>query len=272
MKEYAKHLLIRTPLEKPAQKIQEVLEFGQRNKYPELNDIYMERQRIEQMMQREIGDSFNCIDIGCHLGSMLSLILRLAPHGHHIAFEPTPHKARWLKRKFPEVDVRELALGDESGEVTFYHDVKQSGYSGLRWDMNPNKTVRKLTVQCERLDNILLPDHHVDFIKLDVEGGELAVLRGATDILRRYHPIMLFECTRSGLSNFGFTSAQVFEFLTQQHLYSVFLLKDFLDNGEPLDFEQFHNALEYPFKAFNFIAVAKHKTQQTQVAGDHSHI
>lgn len=258
MKEYTKHLLIRTPLEIPAEKIRGLLEFSQIRKHPELTDIYIEPLRIEQMMRRVICDSFNCIDVGCHLGSTLSAILKLAPQGHHIAFEPIPYKARWLKRKFPKVDVREISLGDTPGEVTFYYNANQSGFSGLRRHMTANNTILELTVQCELLDNILPPDQRIDFMKVDVEGGELAVLRGAADMLRRYRPTLLFECTRSGLSSFGFTSAQIFEFLTKQHSYSVFLLKHFLNDGEPLDFEQFHNALQYPFQAFNFIAVTKH--------------
>lgn len=255
MKEYAKHLLIGTPIERPAQKLQGLLESWQRRQHPELNDIYMEPQRTEQMMRRLVKESCNCIDVGCHLGSMLSTIVRLAPQGHHIAFEPTPYKVRWLKQKFPEVDVREVALGDTPGELKFYHNPSQSGYSGLRRPLT-NETVVELTVKCERLDNILLPDHRIDFIKLDVEGGELAVLRGAVDTLRRHRPALLFECTRTGLSCFDFTSTQIYEFLVLQHSYSVFLLKDFLNDGAPLNLEQFDKALQYPFKAFNFIAVA----------------
>jgi FkbM family methyltransferase len=258
MQEYIKHLLIRTPLEEPAQKIRDLLGFKERRKHPELKEIYIEPQRTEQVMQRLIGNSFNCIDIGCHLGSTLSKILKLAPQGHHIAFEPLPHKAHWLKRKFPEVDVRELALGSTPGEVTFYYNTNQSGFSGLHQHGAANDTIRELTVKCEQLDNILPPAHRVDFIKLDVEGGELAVLQGAAHMLRRCCPPLLFECTLSGLSNFGFTSAEVFEFLNKQYSYSVFLLKDFIDDGEPLNFEQFDKALQFPFKAFNFIAVAKH--------------
>ena len=53
------------------------------------------------------------MDIGCHIGSMLSTILRLAPRGQHWAFEPTPSKAAWLRAKFPEVEVREMALTED---------------------------------------------------------------------------------------------------------------------------------------------------------------
>lgn len=257
MQEYIKHLLVRTPLEEPAQKIRDLLESKQRKKHPELKEIYIEPQRTEQVMQRLIGNSSNCIDIGCHLGSTLSKILKLAPQGHHIAVEPLPHKAHWLKRKFPEVDVRELALSSTAGEVSFYYNNNQSGFSGLHQHGAANHTVTKLTVKCEQLDNILPPTHRVDFIKLDVEGGELAVLQGAAKLLRRCRPALLFECTLLGLSHFGFTSAEIFELLSQQYSYSVFLLKDLIDDGEPLNFEQFDKALQFPFKAFNFVAVAK---------------
>jgi len=256
--EYIKHLLIRTPFEKPAQKIQKLLKFRRRSQHPELGEIYMESLRIEQAMQRILFDSANCLDIGCHLGSTLSDILRLAPKGNHIAFEPTSYKARWLKQKFPEIEIRDIALSDTSGETKFYVNTGRSGFSGLGKPNPKNKeTFLEISIQCERLDNILSPEYRVDFIKIDVEGYELAVLRGAVDTLKRYRPALLFECNRAGLSRSGFTSTQIFEFLTQHQSYSVFLLKDFLKDNQPLDYERFNNALQYPFQAFNFIAIAK---------------
>lgn len=82
-------------------------------------------------------------------------------------------------------------------------------------------------------------------------------MRGATETLSRYHPILLFECTLSGISNFDITSYEIFEFLTQENSYSIFFLKDISNKENSLNFEQFDQALQYPFQAFNFIALAK---------------
>ncbi|AFY35292.1 FkbM family methyltransferase [Calothrix sp. PCC 7507] len=258
MQDYFKHLLIRTPLQKPAETLRSLVQIREQKKYPELQEIYLEPYRIEQMMRRVINHSFNCFDIGCHLGALLNTMLQLAPQGKHIAFEPTPHKANWLRQKFPEVDIRELALSDKPGEVAFYINTRVSGVNALYAEKKEeSENTEKIIVKSERLDNVLNPEQRVDFIKIDVIGAELAVLRGAEETLSRYQPIVLFESGREKLATFNFTTAEVFEFLTQQHSYSIFLLKDFLNNGQPLSFERFDQAHEYPFQAFNFLAVPK---------------
>lgn len=259
MREYIKHLLIRTPFEEPAQKIQYFIELKRANKCPELKEIYYEPMRIKKVMQQVIGLSSNCIDIGCYLGSVLSQILRLSPQGKHMAFEPIPNKASWLRKKFPDVDIKEIALSDKSEKIPFYINKKCSGFSGIRQHkVTKNNEVKKIIVKSEKLDNILDFNHRVDFIKVDVEGAELLVLQGATRILNSYHPILLFECSLSGLSLFNLTSEKIFDFLTQ-HSYSVFLLKDFLENKKPLTFTAFNLALQYPFQGFNFLAIAHFK-------------
>lgn len=104
MKEYFKHLLIRTPLEKPAMQLAPM--FGLKKSYnhnPDLYEIQIEPSRIDRILEQILGKSSNCIDIGVHLGSMLSQITQLAPQGRHFAFEPIPYKVNWLKKKFPDV-------------------------------------------------------------------------------------------------------------------------------------------------------------------------
>ncbi|WP_227873648.1 FkbM family methyltransferase [Aphanothece sacrum] len=253
--ENLKRIIIRTPLENPAKSLRSLLGITQYYKNPELREIYRESDRLDNIFKSVILPDFNCIDIGCHLGSTLSQIIQLAPQGHHIAFEPIPYKAKWLKQKFPEVEIKEVALSDSSNEVDFYVDKTKSGFSGLHQHRKKAEEIEKITVHCDQLDEVISPDYRIDFIKVDVEGGELAVLKGAKNTLSKFHPIILFECTLSGLSSFNFTSQEVFDFLTTQYSYQIFLPKDFLENGKPLTYDEFNNALQYPFKAFNFIAI-----------------
>lgn len=253
LKEYIAHLLVGTPLQQPAQYLREVINIRKRLKNPELQEIYLESSRIDKMMERMVQDSMNCIDVGCHLGTMLNKMLQLSPHGAHIAIEPIPYKAEWLRRKFPNVNVQQIALSKTTHEATFYYYPLKSGFSGLR-SITKMNDVNSFQVQCERLDDVVPSDGHIDFIKVDVEGGELDVFRGANDLLQRCQPHILFECTRSGLTSFGFTPNEIFNFLVQQHSYSVFLIKDWLDGKEPLDIKRFSHAMQYPFQAFNFFA------------------
>ena len=220
-------------------------------------DIYLEGSRIEAVLRKLLRQDSNCIDIGCHLGSMLSLILELAPHGRHMAFEPVPSKAAWLRRKFPEVDVRRMALGDSSAKLTFYHNTSRSGFSSLVQHPWGDDGVEKLTVDCEPLDRVLPDGHRVDFMKVDVEGYEPHVLRGAADLLRRDRPILLFESIRSDLLELASKPADIMEFLGGSLGYSIFTPKGFLEEGAPLTLEQFRAAHEYPFQAINFFAVPR---------------
>ena len=258
IKEYLAHQLIGTPLEKTAFKLRDFTKTLERKKHPELHEIYVESERSELAMSRIVNSSMNCIDIGAHLGSVLNLINELSPQGKHIAVEPIPYKYEWLKRKFPNAEIFQVALSDTNGEVDFYLQPERSGFSGLRLhgSNSADAQVQILKVKCVRLDDIVPPDLPIGFIKIDVEGGELAALKGGETILNRDRPTILFECAQSGLKAHNVSQSEIYEFF-HAHGYSLFLIKDWLEQKEPLDYERFVKAMEYPFQAFNFLAVPK---------------
>jgi len=254
---YFKHLLVRTPLERPAQYLRDLAGFPNRRRYPELHEIYVEQDRIEQAMRRIIQPDSNCIDIGCHIGSSLSLIMRSAPHGKHLAFEPVPEKAMWLSRKFPEVEVKPLALGEKREKLTFYQDTSRPGFSGFAKDLTSQDKVVELTVECDLLDNVVDAASSYAYVKIDVEGAELLVLKGARQIIARDRPVILFESSHDGAAKLGLRREDLFATFTEELGYEVFLLKDFLENRPPLTLNGFQQAAVYPFQAFNFLAVPK---------------
>ena len=82
-------------------------------------DLAAADHRDELLMRRLIAwnlypDS-SCVDVGAHQGAVLGEILRAAPQGRHIAYEPLPHLAEKLSQDFPQVEVRNAALADRAG-------------------------------------------------------------------------------------------------------------------------------------------------------------
>ncbi len=141
----------------------------------------------------------NCLEVGANQGIFLRDIRRVAPDGHHIAYEPLPLMSQKLAREFPGIEVRQRALSDVDGQKEFVH-VLDSGYQGLsglaehlpgRWPEGVR--TETITVTTERLDAHRPEGWLPDFVKIDVEGAELHVLRGAVDTLRQAKPVVAFE-------------------------------------------------------------------------------
>jgi FkbM family methyltransferase len=160
----------------------------------------------------------------------LSLMLTHAPAGQHHAFEPIPHLADALRASFPSVRVHACALSDTAGLATFNYVVDVPGWSGLRrgnYDfraaldqprgsavIRPASRVEEITVQVCRLDDVIPADTHVRFIKIDVEGAELQVLRGGLNTIQRCRPLIIFEYGEIHGAAYGTTPALLHDYLT----------------------------------------------------------
>jgi FkbM family methyltransferase len=183
-------MVVGTPLEGPAYSVWNVLTRGSRP-----TDAVEYDRLTMAVMERVLRRDSNGIDVGAHRGTILRHMVDLAPEGRHFAVEPLPVFAGGLRRRFPGVEVLELALADEQGEATFHHIVTNPSYSGLSFRDYPNEgeVIEDIAVKVERLDAVIPDDLPIDFLKIDVEGGELGVLRGSQALLRRWHPVVVFE-------------------------------------------------------------------------------
>ena len=149
---------------------------------------------ISQVMKRVLRVDSTVLDVGAHRGLYLRQATRLAPKGEHIAIEPLPELARLLRRRFPRADVREVAVSDQPGTSQFRRVLSAPGYSGFsrREYDDYEERVELIQVRVERLDDIV-GDRPVRFVKIDVEGVELDVLRGARELLRRERPYVVVD-------------------------------------------------------------------------------
>jgi len=202
----------------------------------------IERRDTEQMakiLPRLLPVGGNAIDIGAHRGDILEQFLRGSPTGQHIAVEAIPELAEHLRITFPTVEVHSAAAGDRPGTTEFQWVVSNPAFSGLkrRDDLGAGESVRPLSVRVVRIDDLVPKGRPVAVIKIDVEGAELGVLRGAQRVLNENRPWIFFE-HGSAATQYGTTTADIAaEFA--RHALAVWLMGDWLAGRPPLSTEAF---------------------------------
>lgn len=221
-------------------------------KLQELRDV-SDVQNMKRLLAFCVWPDGNCVDIGAHRGWVLSEMLRVAPEGRHIAFEPIPELADLLKAEFPGVEVHQAALSDAPGESEFAHvRGTAEGWSGLRFRPLPTgepADVENIVVPLVVLDQILEPDYRPAVIKIDVEGAEEQVFRGSLQTLRRHRPVVIFEHGLGSADVFGTTPKTIHTLLREAVDYRIFDL----DGNGPYSQAEFEDCF-YSRSRVNFIA------------------
>jgi FkbM family methyltransferase len=109
-----------------------------------------------------------------------------------VTVEPVPHLARLLAATAPpNVRVIQAAAGDRPGTARLWLPPGDPGDRGVSSLVRREIHTQALPVRVVALDDLGL--RNVDFIKIDVDGSELAVLRGATALLSRDRPALFVE-------------------------------------------------------------------------------
>ena len=206
------------------------------------------------VMKRCLSEDSNCVDVGCHRGSILREIVRLAPKGIHYAFEPLPGFYRRLVVSHPNVNIYNLALSDVAQETLFQHVITSPALSSLRpRRYDPGEQIEQIKVRTDLLDNIVPREVPIHFIKIDVEGSELQVLRGAVETIRKNKPVIVFEHGLGGSDYYGTTPEDVYDLLVKDCGLLVSLMERWLKNEMPLGREEFRNQY-YQLVNFYYIA------------------
>ncbi|HMI30827.1 MAG TPA: FkbM family methyltransferase [Candidatus Limnocylindrales bacterium] len=242
----AKRFVVGTPLEAPVKRAHAALTGSKNSLYDALTI---------DVMRRVLRPDSNAVDIGAFEGAMLRHILRFAPRGRHLAFEPLPGRAEQLQRAFPGVRVYPCALGETPGETSFHHVIRYPALSGLkrRVDLESSEDVREERVTVETLDRIIPEETPIALVKMDVEGGELGVFRGAIRTLRRTRPVIVFECGLGGADSYGAGPGEIFDLVTGAIGLRLSLLDAWLSGKDPLPRSAFVDQFE---RSINFYFIA----------------
>lgn len=167
--------------------------------------------------ERLVPPGGTAVDIGAHVGQFALLAARAAgTSGAVVAFEPQPLIRERLNRnieanRFTNIEVLSCALSDRRG-MSAFHATENDSNSGLASLCSSPSTcsLAHIEVETDTLDDVLLSRcvSSLDVIKIDVEGEEASVLRGARRVLEQYRPAVLFEAN-DALPGTPITSAAI---------------------------------------------------------------
>ena len=144
-------------------------------------------------------------DIGAHIGTYAVLGMKKAgPQGRSLAFEPHEYTRRLLERTIAwnnvegQILIRGCCCGAVSGMADFFGSPNEAvGVSGfMEIDGLERKTVAVTTIDEEVAHSGLIPD----VIKIDVEGAEFDVLKGATNTLATRRPCLVLSLHTEALA------------------------------------------------------------------------
>ncbi len=208
----------------------------------------------EKILKNYVKPQSNCIDVGCHEGEILEIILKLAPQGQHFSFEPIPSYYNKLVKKYDNnTTIYPYALSSTNGSSKFNVVKNAPAYSGIkkrRYDIK-NPDIEEINVELRRLDDLIPKDIKIDFVKIDVEGGEFDVLKGGKNLLKSSKPVIVIESGLGASDFYGTKPENLYDFIHTELEMKISLLDAFLKGHNPLSKSKFENIfnknLEYYF-------------------------
>ncbi len=183
--------------------------------YGDYDERY-EADMVRRLLER--GEVF--WDIGANIGYFsLLAAMALQNTGQVVAFEPGSQAYARLAENialnpYPNIILHKLAVTDRSGEAILYLAGNTADGGATLYGSRGEQTVEE-RVGAVSLDEFCPPARlkAPDFIKIDVEGAELSVLRGGAHLLDRFRPLLLLEMKEATLTASGTSKAEIQEFL-----------------------------------------------------------
>ncbi len=187
---------------------------------------------ISGIIKRIVKPGDVCIDIGANIGGLTLIMAHIVgSHGKVIAVEPHPLIAQRLKanlelNRLNNCCIIQAAISDKEGKATLYTPPDNAFNQGLS-SLSPSKltpnqiiidTIRGIRLT-EDIDN-----GTCTFVKIDVEGHDLIVLKELKEIITNHRPHIIIEYSRDRWEKNGGTFEQVMEFLSDFN-YSVYYIK-----------------------------------------------
>jgi FkbM family methyltransferase len=171
------------------------------------------------------------IDVGVNIGSVLLNFARICPGASVTGFEPD--KTNFGKalgnielNNYSNIEIVNKGLGESESKVKLYK--VNDGNAGMNRILPETASGYGDSFDFDEIDIITLNDFvnernlmGVDLIKIDVEGYEFHVLRGADQVLNAFKPTLFIELDDGNLRAQNFSAKALVQFLEQLNIYNI---------------------------------------------------
>ena len=169
------------------------------------------------------------LDIGANIGWYSLLVQKINPSAVIHAFEPIPVTFQRLKDNIDlnnslNVYLHNYGLSSQPGTFPFFYYSEGTGNASLQNLANRDDAQ---VFECDlktlsSIENELVVNETIDFIKCDVEGNELSVIQGGGELIEKHKPIILLELLRKWSARFNYHPNEVIELL-RDHGYNSYV-------------------------------------------------
>ena len=185
---------------------------------------------IDKILKQSKKSKLTVLDIGANIGEYSINLAKKNKNIFFHCFEPMPLYYRLLTQNVAlnkvqsQFELYPLAIGDKEG----------SGVLSKRTEnVQAFSNKSKINSQGEKVEIVTIDSfvksHHfknIDFIKMDTEGNEYNVLKGAEQTLKKYHPTLFLEFDKQWLKRYNCTLVEVYNFLKKVGYKSFYVVND----------------------------------------------
>ena len=180
-----------------------------------------------RILKKHLKEDFTVIEAGANIGSETLIISKLLTKGKIYCFEPNPIVFERLKinisiNELNNVAVYDIALGESDEPVHFNIYPKGFCNQGMSSKYLDTPQTKKITVVQKTLDSFVIDNNirSVDFIKMDIQGAEIDLIKGSIETIKNFRPAILTE------ADHYFSDIKVLYEMISSFGYDIYLIND----------------------------------------------
>lgn len=158
-------------------------------------------------IQAHVKPGMTAVDVGANVGSVVRQLLQaVGSEGAVYAIEPDPRCGAALRELLPPDRMLAVALGEGPGQIPFFRSIRAEHNSRYVENVVDPGVVEAIEVELASLDSLQAEKRlpaRIDAIKVDAQGSELEILRGARRLNATQKPVWYVEIWPAGLAQSG---------------------------------------------------------------------